>query len=176
MPSVPLNVPHQQIHVPPIRFPSNIEHVAGKRYAPQESIKDDIPGHAQQHHPGCTEAMRLRYDVGRDGARDEVAEPGDQSDYRIEPEAPVRSGDGEALIEQVREAVQPLIHFLRFLPNLPRRCRTVPPCRHSSLGPCGYCLNCNRSLRMRRQSMEQRAQSAPVSSLQIDMCLRRRLP
>src|SRR5690606_21229016 len=76
--TTPRQVALQQLDVPEVRLPEEVEDVAGKRHRAEAQIERHVPAHARQRRGSHAQAMRLDQDVERDERGRGIAEAGDE--------------------------------------------------------------------------------------------------
>lgn len=102
----------EQIQIPAVGLPAEVEQVADNRDRAERKIDPDIGGHAAENRRRNAETARLEDDVSRKDRRRRVADAGNKTEKPVETEAPARSRQGEAVIEQMREPRDPPVRRL----------------------------------------------------------------
>ena len=100
-----LQRPHQELSILRVRLVSDVEQVADERDRAQHRVDREVEQHPPEDDRGHAELRRDEEDVAADRRGAEVADAGDESEDRIEADLLVRAGDGDALIEQLRQTL-----------------------------------------------------------------------
>src|SRR5262245_39799872 len=132
-----VGVPFEQVHVPLVRFPAEVEQIAGKRNGTDDRIDRGIENHAAQHDLWNAHSPRLPQERGREQRRNQVTNPWNEPDDRVQSNAVRGAGQHERRIQQLGDTSQcdePRLLTLRQRPQpnvlsycfRPHRIRTAP--------------------------------------------------